>query len=134
SLPFYHLHARLWLLIALARSAQESPEQVACYQDYLLQNVFLNEPHVLIQAFAKQALLELVKQKCLVLPEETYQRLVQVNTSPFPIIKSEKRIRSSRSPKHVVYENIEEKQFYFGIDMGPYWFEPLARCFGVTQQ
>lgn len=134
SLPFYHLHARLWLLIALARSAQESPEQVACYQDYLLQNVFLNEPHVLIQAFAKQALLELVKQKCLVLPEETYQRLVQVNTSPFPIIKSEKRIRSSRSPKHVVYENTEEKQFYFGIDMRPYWFEPLARCFGVTQQ
>ncbi|MBJ7554048.1 NACHT domain-containing protein [Marinomonas spartinae] len=134
SLPFYHLHARLWLLIALARSAQESPVQVACYQDYLLQNTFSDEPHVLIQAFAKQALLELVKQECLVLPEETYQRLLQVNISPFPIIESEKRIRSSRSPKHVVNESTEEKQFYFGIDMGPYWFEPLARCFGVTQQ
>lgn len=134
SLPFYHLHARLWLLIALARSAQESPEQVACYQDYLLQNAFSDEPHVLIQAFAKQTLLELVKQECLVLPEETYQRLLQVNISPFPIMESEKRIRSSRSPKHVVNESAEEKQFYFGIDIGPYWFEPLARCFGVTQQ
>lgn len=134
SLPFYHLHARLWLLIALARSAQESPEQVACYQDYLLQNAFSDEPHALIQAFAKQVLLELVKQKYLVLPEETYQRLLKVNISPFPIMESEKRVRSSRSPKHVVNESAEEKQFYFGIDIGPYWFEPLARCFGVTQQ
>lgn len=134
SLPFYHLHARLWLLIALARSAQESPKQVACYQDYLLQNAFSDEPHVLIQAFAKQALLELVKQECLALPEEIYQRLLKVNISPFPITESEKRTRSSRSPKQVANEGTEEKQFYFGIDMGPYWFEPLARCFGVTQQ
>lgn len=134
SLPSYHLHTRLWLLIALARSAQESPKQVACYQDYLLRNAFSDEPHVLIQEFAKQALLELMKQECLVLPQKTYQRLLKVNISPFSIVDSEKRIPSSRSPKHIVNEGTVEKRFYFGIDMGPYWFEPLARCFGVTQQ
>ncbi|QIT55247.1 hypothetical protein HC341_08535 [Aquisalimonas sp. 2447] len=30
-------------------------------------------------------------------------------------------------------EGTDDDRFYFGIDMGPYWFEPLGRCFGVAQ-
>ncbi len=35
-LPFYHLHARLWLLIALARMALDHPQYVARHNDVLL--------------------------------------------------------------------------------------------------
>jgi hypothetical protein len=35
-LPFYYLHARLWLLIALARLALDYPKQVAAFTEPLL--------------------------------------------------------------------------------------------------
>ena len=57
-LTFDHLHARLWLLIALARMALDHPEQIARYKDELLAVATeTNEPHVLMQDFAAQVLL-----------------------------------------------------------------------------
>ena len=134
SLPFYHLHARLWLLIALARSAQESPEQVACYQDYLLQNAFSDEPHVLIQEFAKQALLTLIDTGSLTLTEEDYRKLLQINIPSLSMQNSAKKTPFSQSRRHNSNTRDTDKRFSFGIDIGPYWFKPLARCFGVSQQ
>jgi len=54
-LPFYFLHARLWLLIAIARLAIDHPMEVAGYADELNAiAVDKNMPHVLMRHFAAQ--------------------------------------------------------------------------------
>ena len=52
-LPFYYLHARLWLLIVLARMAIDHPKDVSRYGNELL-SIFeeRTESHVLMHHFA----------------------------------------------------------------------------------
>lgn len=55
---FFYLHARLWLLIALARLAIDYPQEISRYQTVfriILQNKSM--PHVLLKHFAAQAVL-----------------------------------------------------------------------------
>ena len=49
-LHFYRLHARLWLLIALSRSALDNPEILAPHSDFFIHHALDAEPHVLIRA------------------------------------------------------------------------------------
>ena len=57
NLPFYFLHARLWLLIALARIAKDRPALVASHRG-LLERVAFGDglPHVAMRSFARDAL------------------------------------------------------------------------------
>ena len=60
-LPFYFMHARLWLLIALARIALDDPKAIARYQKTLIRIVLDDdEPHVLMRHFAARAILACV--------------------------------------------------------------------------
>jgi hypothetical protein len=84
-LPFYFLHARLWLLIAIARVAMDHPQNVAKYAD-ALKAVALDKstPHVLLRHFAAQALLVCASGGSIVLSEADANALKTVNESPFP--------------------------------------------------
>lgn len=88
-LPFYFLHARLWLLIAMARVAMDYPLNVAKYAD-MLKTIALdkNVPHVLLCHFAAQALLVCAIRGSNVLSETDAMALKTVNRSPFPKKKS----------------------------------------------
>lgn len=56
-LPPYPLHARLWLLIALARAAKDWPEQLRLHSAFFERIAFSQEfPHVVLRAFAADAL------------------------------------------------------------------------------
>jgi hypothetical protein len=130
-LQFYTLHARQWLLIALSRAAIDYPHSIAPHTDFLKNLVFTSEPHVLIREFAKRALLELPA-----LPTDLRAQLLTVNISTFPIIESIPYNRSAIE-NVVTRENGDdesfEDRFSFGIDFGPYWLNPLGRCFGKPQ-
>lgn len=83
-LTFYFLHARLWLLIALARISLDYPKEVSRYKDSLLS--FIDEvrtPHVLMRHFAARALLACMKAGDLTLPPETVERLRTIDASPY---------------------------------------------------
>ncbi len=84
-IPFYYLHARLWLLIAIARVAIDHPKNVAKYVD-LLKSIALdkNEPHVLLRHFAAKALLVCASSSCDALSEAEISALESVNKSSFP--------------------------------------------------
>ena len=135
-LHFYKLHARQWLLIGLARAAKDQPKLIAPYADFLIQLAFAGEPHVLIREFAKRALLALLDAGDLHSQADLRHRLATVNVSPFPSVES-------KSYGHFENEETDDEdktdtkddddRFYFGIDMGPYWFAPLGRCFGKSQ-
>jgi hypothetical protein len=84
-LVFYFLHARLWLLIALARIAIDDPVQVAAYKD-ALKRIALDKdlPHVLIRHFAARALLTCADKGALKLSGGDAKALKSINVSPFP--------------------------------------------------
>lgn len=135
-LHFYELHARQWLLIGLARAAKEHPNLVAPYADFLLKLAFDGEPHVLIREFAKRTLLALLDAGFLESQADLRHRLAIVNTSPFPPVesKSYRRFENGETDNEVKGGTEGDiDQFYFGIDIGPYWFAPLGRCFAKSQ-
>jgi hypothetical protein len=91
-LQFYFYHARLWLLIALARLAWDYPERVCGYQR-LLKKVALdtNSPHVLIQHFASAALLTCAAAGHTTLDDRTISKVRNVNESPYATKRAMRR-------------------------------------------
>jgi hypothetical protein len=135
-LHFYQLHARQWLLIGLARVAKDHPDIVAPHVDFLIRLAFDGEPHVLIREFAKRAILALLDSGLLGSQPDLRQRLLSVNTSPFPLIesKSYRRFENNEADtEDKAGPQDEENRFFFGIDVGPYWFAPLGECFAKSQ-
>jgi hypothetical protein len=90
-LPFYFFHARLWLLITLARLSLEFPHRLAKHAK-LLRTIALdsNEPHILIRHFAAQALLNCENAGGVKLPRRAVIALQKVNHSPFKATKVKK--------------------------------------------
>lgn len=129
-LHFYELHARQWLLIGLARAAKDHPGIVAPHANFLIKLAFTSEPHVLIRELAKRALLSLLKAGLLASQPDFQSQLSAINTSSFPPVES----KSYRRPENdEIDAKDEDDRFYFGIDMGPYWFAPIGRCFAKSQ-
>jgi hypothetical protein len=135
-LHFYELHACQWLLIGLARAAKDRPDIVVSQADFLIGLAFTGEPHVLIREFAKRALLALLDAGLLASQAHLRLRLATVNMSTFPAIetKSYHRLQNEDADAEVkAGSKNEEDRFYFGIDMGPYWFAPLGSCFAKSE-
>lgn len=59
-LPFYPMHAQLWLLIALARVSKDNPGSLAPHRQFLERIALSSEfPHVVMRAFAIDTLREI---------------------------------------------------------------------------
>ena len=122
-LHFYHLHARQWLMIALARAAYENTTILVPHGDFFIRFALKDEPHVVIRHFAAKVALILAKTGSLELDGNTTVQLANINKSKLPVVASSrfKRLNNSRGQGG--------GRFSFGYDMGRYWFEPLGRCF-----
>ncbi len=131
-LHFYHLHADQWLAIALARAARETPNILVPHADFLTQLALDGEPHVLLRMFAAKAALALLDMGLLEDKASLRERLETVNFSRLSPIASKHHERFRPEPKGAHGSTVGDR-FYFGIDMGPYWFAPLGRRFGKSQ-
>ncbi|WP_019555396.1 AVAST type 3 anti-phage nuclease/ATPase Avs3a [Propionispira raffinosivorans] len=133
-LHFYERHARQWLLTGLARAANDHPNFVAPYGDFLIKVVFDGEPHFLIREFAKRTILTLLDAGFLESQADLRHRITAVNTSPFSLIESKSYQRLKNAETDAEDDTEDDKdRFYFGIDIGPYWLAPLGRCFAKSQ-
>jgi hypothetical protein len=129
-LVFYEWHARQWLCLALARGAMDTPRAVAPFLAFL--DSAVREPHVVIRHFASHALRRL-NEVCQ-LPIDS---LAIANGESLPARATEIFARGE-------YETVDdawadkavddEDRYFFGIDIGPYWFAPLGRVFGLNQR
>lgn len=88
-LPFFHLHAKLWLLIALARIAMDEPAAVSKHHT-LLEKIALDETnlHVLFKHFSAQALLTCSRSGHLKYGQDILVELGGVNHSTYPAVNS----------------------------------------------
>jgi len=130
-LVFYEWHARQWLCIALARGAMDVPRAVAPFLAFL--DSCAREQHVVIRHFASDAL----------------RRLHEVHTLSSDLLAIANGANCAALPRdvydHREYEIVDDnasddesvdddERYFFGIDIGPYWFAPLGRVFGLNQQ
>lgn len=127
-LHFYDLHARQWLLIAVARAALESPSSLSGWADYLVEVSLRGEPHVVIRHFASTAALALSRGGHVLLNQSTINDLERVNAPALPVVHF-KRFEHRRKG---VPNDQRAKRFHFGYDMSRYWFEALSDRFALT--
>jgi len=125
-LPFYALHARLWLLIALARLATEAPSAVTPYRETLIHWALnADDPHVLIRHFAAQAVLAFAVPGEVGLDDGVIERLRSVNSSAMEPVASDQT--------HYTGYDLRRGQ---GRRLMPYefdnnWIAPLGNAFGI---
>lgn len=131
-LPFYSLHSLEWLLIGIARAAMEYPNVLAPFSNQIV-DWALNEAHVIIRQLAARAALALLQHGLLKDTERLKDRLIRVNEPTLPVVKSKslERIRRTKTDESSVSE---EDRYYFGLDMGPYWYASLGRVFALSQE
>ena len=127
ALRFYDRHGLLWLLIALARAAEESGPAVATHAAFLRRHARRDHPHVLQRGFAARALLSLGAQRLVDVSEAEAEALRTVNVSRLPPLGKERRTFRGTG----LLRGYDENRFSFGIDIGPYWLAPLGRAFGL---
>ena len=84
-LTFYYLHARLWLLIAIARISKEYPTEVSRYKAGIGRVIDdQNLTHVLIRHFAAQALINCIDAGKITVSAKRESEIRNINESPFP--------------------------------------------------
>lgn len=129
-LVFYEWHARLWLLIGIARGAHDQPSAVKPFAPFLTSSA--SEKHVLIRNFAGETLKALHASG--VVTWESIASLDALNASRLPLdVYSGWRDRFPDVEVPRELDISDNEKYYFGIDIGPYWFKPLGRAFGVSE-
>ncbi len=132
-LPFYYLHARLWLLIALARVALDTPEGVAKHAK-TLKKVALDPRllHVVLRHFAAKALLACDATGALDLPAAQKEQLEDINESPFPPLGEKLRDSAYNDFYKGRPDDAHEPEFNFHLDydFDKYEVHGLADVFG----
>lgn len=130
-LVFYEWHARQWLCLALARGAMDAPSAVTPFLAFL--DAAAREEHVVIRHFASDALRRLHQLSAL--PADLLVTVNRANRTEFSVAthaRSESDVVDDATPGADASEAGEK--YYFGIDIGPYWFAPLGRVFGLNEQ
>ncbi|GJH02547.1 hypothetical protein [Paraburkholderia terrae] len=131
-LPFYYLHARLWLLIALARISIDSPQALVGHSDVLLSVVTGRfGPHVLMREFASRALVNCMDRGGLTVAPDIEQQLRGANSSAMPRLTRKRRSANDfyqTRPKDAPKQKLE---FRLDYDFHKYDVQSLARVFDL---
>lgn len=127
--PFYNLHARQYLLIALARVSLEQPELLSKHSE-VFSKYALSEPHILIQKYASEVAINVEKAFSGTYTEEMFAIISNVGKSAFEIEEKEYGYRTN-SYWHDKGEIDIDADYNFGWDFERYWYEPLGNVFGI---
>ncbi len=132
-LAFYYLHARLWLLISLARTALDHPEAIARYKDDLTSLVMEEQwPHVLMRHFAARALQSCINAGELTLPEPEERQVRTIDLTPHPHLKESGTERTDSY--HSRPDSIPRPAFelHFDYEFHKLDVDSLGRVFGKS--
>ncbi|WP_209369553.1 ATP-binding protein [Priestia megaterium] len=130
--PFYNLHARLYLLIALARISISNPVILLHHSNVFCKYSLETSPHILIQRYASNIALNLEKAYPGTYTKEIVEMLRKVGISQFVRVKTESNWKTIDSYWHENGKIDSNLNFYHGYDFDSYWFEPLGEVFGIS--
>lgn len=136
-LPFYDRHARQWLLLALARAAQDptTHRTVAEFEPLLRKVIFDDGPHVVMQESAKTICLALALsgRGILSAKELAIARGINVPTEILTESWEERGARRRNAAEEEVRES-EPSGFHFFWDFKDDWCKPLGGAFGISEE
>ena len=128
-LPFYVMHAQLWLLIALARVAKNAATAFASHCAFFERIAFSAEfPHVVMRAFAIDILRELVHALAPEEREALIAKLCPANQSPFPSAPRTDYREFRYAPRPDASPRPEDG-FHLDYDFNKYQVERLCHVF-----
>ncbi|WP_268125464.1 hypothetical protein [Roseivirga pacifica] len=128
--PFYYLHARQYLLIALSRISVDQPALLLPHKHIFLKYSKL-EQHALIQKISTAIALNLEREISGTYSVSEKSNLERVGKAKQKVEgkKYEYEVDSYMHAKGLVDTTLD---YYFGHDFNDYWFAPLGRVFGVS--
>lgn len=128
-LPFYLMHAQLWLLIALARVAKDAASAFASHRAFFERIAFSAEfPHVVMRAFAIDVLRELAPALAPQEREALIAKLGLANRSPFPSAPRTDYREFRYAPRPDASPRPEDG-FHLDYDFNKYQVERLCHVF-----
>lgn len=133
ALPFFHLNARMWLLVAVARIAKDRPDKIAPFRE-ALEAIATSDafPHVVCRHFAVEALRPLADAGLVQHPDAYRSWLQTLNRPALPPAKHNAGRPDfySRRPKG---RPEPQPPFRFEYDFDKYQVDPLGRVFGLPK-
>ena len=133
--PFYNLHARLYLLIALARvSIDNSQILKRHYKIFSLLALGGTMHHIIIQKFSAEIALNIEKAFLNTYSRDVVEQLHQVGLSQLPVKEINDYKDKLISYWHIKGEVDRSLKFYHAYDFDRYWFEPLGNVFGISSE
>lgn len=128
-LVFYIWHARQWLLIGLSRGGLERP--IALKPAVALLQRCVRHEHALLRHFAAELLRTLAATGECAVDDADFEA---VNRSGLPEKVYSGWTEPVENDQFESETETDEEKYYFGIDITPYWFGPLGRAFGLSEQ
>lgn len=129
---FYDLHAKLYLLVALTKCAQETPEALVNSKSLFL-NIALNKKQgILFQYYAKKICLSLQKYNSNCFDKSTFEKVMKICLTQYPTINEKQYDYQADSPLHKIAKKVSLPEVYFAYDFDRFWFEPLGEVFGIS--
>jgi hypothetical protein len=132
--PFYNLHSRLYLLIALARVSIDFPEKLQHHHEVFSFHALGNNKHILLNKFAAEIALNFEKAFPNTYTKDVVNQLQQIGISQLPIKKINSYNPQITSYWHKNGEVDKSLKFDHSYDFDRYWFEPLGSVFGISGQ
>lgn len=131
-LYFYELHARQWLLLAIARAAQDpaTHSRLTPFTPLMIRVVVDDVPHAVMQDSARRALLALNASGAV---ELTHEQVVACQRVNAPARISREAWRARADHQRDVPETTEPG-FRFFMDFRAYWCRPLGQVFGLSER
>lgn len=131
--PFYKLHARQYLLIALARVSIDNSQIVKRHNETFSQLALADSPpHILIQKYSTQIALNIEKAFAGTYGTDIVEQLYQVGKSQMPVNEVDRYQEKVESYWHAKGDVDTDLKHLHGWDFDRYWFEPLGDVFGVA--
>lgn len=130
-LPFYEQHARLFLAIALARAAAETPPAVAPYAGFLKEWASRDNKHIFLRHHAGHALLALSEQRAIQLDDaalaEIHGSLTPRGTSPAVEAEDDDDGGAGSEP-------LGDRDYVLPFDFDKHYSRPLSDAFDLTEK
>lgn len=131
--PFYNLHARLYLLIALSCISVDNPELLHPHHLLFKHHALDGLPHALIQKFAAEITLSIEATFPKTYESNVVESLRAVGVSQLPVKEiNGYRENFQETPWHTRGEVDCNLKLHFSWDFDRYWFEPLGGIFGIS--
>ncbi|MGW5153208.1 hypothetical protein [Rhodococcus koreensis] len=132
--PFYTLHARMWLLLALARAAQEPDAAMLTRFTPWLTGIIHGPHHAANQTLAQRTLLGLSDQNLTDPSGADADALTKRLAADWVELEYQERLTRPNPLARREGEEAESERYPFFIDFQQYWCNYVAEVFGSTEE